>query len=193
MQTNPIFLIWLEQRLRQSTTIIAEYTLLKELKAHGLMLDYSDPQKLFNSHFILFHHLYTLQTDLAAQTGETLIIEATGIQLVSRQADIKHSVSSDIGALRDFYLDTANLHTDAATLNKWLDDFWQAFTIQDEISQAFSILSLPAGSDIKDITRRYRQLSMRHHPDRGGNSDDFQQIQKAMKVLRKFKQTSHIS
>jgi hypothetical protein len=41
----------------------------------------------------------------------------------------------------------------------------------------------------EEIERRYRGLAKRHHPDAGGDSEEFRRIQWAVEVLRRYRPT----
>ncbi|NBW57426.1 J domain-containing protein [bacterium] len=47
----------------------------------------------------------------------------------------------------------------------------------------YKILGLQEGVSDDDIRRTYKKLAMEHHPDRGGNLNQFQEIQEAYSVL----------
>lgn len=47
----------------------------------------------------------------------------------------------------------------------------------------YSILGVAPGASEDDIKRAYRTLAMKHHPDRGGDQTQFQEIQEAYSVL----------
>ena len=47
----------------------------------------------------------------------------------------------------------------------------------------YSILGIPRTASPEEIKKSYKRLSMKHHPDRGGNNDDFIKVQQAYEVL----------
>lgn len=47
----------------------------------------------------------------------------------------------------------------------------------------FATLGLKAGASDDDVRQAYRRLAMQHHPDRGGDSAEFQAIQEAYATL----------
>jgi curved DNA-binding protein len=47
----------------------------------------------------------------------------------------------------------------------------------------YEVLGLPKTANQEDIKRAYRKLASQHHPDKGGNTARFQQIQSAYDVL----------
>ena len=47
----------------------------------------------------------------------------------------------------------------------------------------YSILGVPKGSSPEEIKRAYRRLASQHHPDKGGDKTQFQEIQEAYQVL----------
>lgn len=69
-------------------------------------------------------------------------------------------------------------------MKKLLDNFWQRFGTVDEQTQALRTLKLKADASQHEITRSYRQLAARHHPDRGGNQETFIHIRQAYELLR---------
>lgn len=47
----------------------------------------------------------------------------------------------------------------------------------------YSILGVPRNASPEEIKKAYKKKSMQHHPDRGGNQDDFIKVQSAYEVL----------
>lgn len=48
----------------------------------------------------------------------------------------------------------------------------------------YSILGVPRNATEKDLKKAYKQQSMRHHPDRGGDEEKFKQINEAYSTLK---------
>ena len=58
--------------------------------------------------------------------------------------------------------------------------------IANELKEAKNILGLNSTeADIKVINRAYRDLARNHHPDVGGDLDEFKKINKAHKLIKK--------
>lgn len=51
------------------------------------------------------------------------------------------------------------------------------------MSNYYSILGLDSSASAEDIKRAYRKLASQHHPDRGGDTKKFQEIQAAYETL----------
>ena len=47
----------------------------------------------------------------------------------------------------------------------------------------YETLGVEKGSSADQIKKKYRKLSMKHHPDRGGNKETFQKINTAYQIL----------
>ena len=47
----------------------------------------------------------------------------------------------------------------------------------------YKVLGLERGVDKEEIRRAYKRMSMKHHPDKGGQEDDFKAISRAHDVL----------
>ena len=51
----------------------------------------------------------------------------------------------------------------------------------------YKILGLPNFATVEDIKKAYRQLAMKHHPDRGGDEEIMKKINTAYQVLSEKK------
>ena len=51
------------------------------------------------------------------------------------------------------------------------------------MANAYEILGVPTGASDDEIKRAYRKLAAKHHPDRGGDTAKFQEIQNAYDTL----------
>lgn len=86
--------------------------------------------------------------------------------------------------LRDYYLDLQHLDdTGAADVTALLEAFWQGMTRTDQRAEALQVLGLSDPVDDVRIQRRYRELVMRHHPDRGGETAQLQLLNTAIATL----------
>ena len=90
-----------------------------------------------------------------------------------------------VNTLNTYYLDWNNYkNTTEAIVKKLFDNFWQRFASVDEQTVALRTLKLKADASHRDITRSYRELASRHHPDKGGDKDAFIHIRQAYELLR---------
>jgi hypothetical protein len=65
-----------------------------------------------------------------------------------------------------------------------------AFTIEKRypprVVKAYQALNCPIGADLRTITKRYREASHRHHPDKGGSAATMAALNRAIHVLRDY-------
>lgn len=50
----------------------------------------------------------------------------------------------------------------------------------------FELLGIPPTATFKEVQVAYKRQAMKHHPDRGGSMERFQELTKAYKTLRKL-------
>lgn len=142
----------------------------------------NDNLTLFQSHFLLFHHLYHLQTQLWLEQQGNLEISPLKIRLSDYREGENHLQQHD--PLRDYYLNTDNLkNTTSEDIDKMLDDFWRRYLSPAERKSALHVLGLQDPVDDKTIKQSYRKLVMEHHPDRGGDKERLQSINEAIRFL----------
>jgi DnaJ-class molecular chaperone len=84
----------------------------------------------------------------------------------------------------DYYLDFANLeNTSAREVDEMLAGFYIKLNNKDKRHEALEVLGLQDPVDDRTIKQQYRRLAMEHHPDRGGDNEQLQQINSAVKIL----------
>lgn len=146
-----------------------------------------DPLSLFQLHFLLFHGLYRL-SDALLDSRRELSIEALCIRLQPRQ--VKEPGMQINDPLRNYYLDWNQwLKTNADDVTRLLDDFWRGRhqpVTEAQIQWARGILGVPEEVGMATIKRCYRRLMMRHHPDRGGDTERGAAINEAYLILNRY-------
>ncbi|MDD5241503.1 MAG: DNA-J related domain-containing protein [Sulfuricella sp.] len=144
---------------------------------------FADELTLFQCHFILFHHLYRLRDELWNKREGNLDIHCLKIALLPCPDDAGHLPAAH-DPLRDYYLDLAHLEsTGKQQVLEMLDTFWLRFARLGHRTEALAALGLADPVDDASIKRRYRELAMEHHPDRGGEMEKLQTINAAMELL----------
>lgn len=175
--------------LRAEPDGLAEHALLKRLQqAHPDDFPdtlFRDQLALFRAHFLLFHLLYRLRDTLLADGEAVLEIDPRCIRLAPSAAPAA-SAMADHDPMRDYYLDLGHLgDTTAEDIERMLGAFWVRYYAGSRRSEALAVLGLEPDADLDAAQRRYRQLAMTHHPDRGGDPARFQAIQEAIAILRR--------
>jgi len=175
--------------LQQNECGLSEYDLIQTVKeeifgenAEDL---FRDTHKLFTVHFILFHGLYLLRQELWESGLGHLEISPLNICIVPIKSG--HSLLPGMpDKLSQYYLDATNLEN---TTQKDVDDllagFWQYLLAGDDKVSAMNVLEIAEPFDDHSLTRQYRKMVMKHHPDRGGNTGKLQKINQALKVLKR--------
>jgi hypothetical protein len=169
------------------------HTLAAHLQAVELLkqLDDDPNQDLFKRNFVLMNSLYTLQSELI-EDDIYLHIDSMDIYL----ADKDQTPELDT-PLKHYYLDWQNYHTDNEEIEALLDSFWQRFSYQhcstnqpldkatiDNLCQQWQITQ---PLEEKAIRRRWRQLAIKHHPDKGNRDDtQFKQLQSEYQQLLEY-------
>lgn len=186
------------QKLESQPQGISEHTLLKHL---AVITDesgkaifenrFNSDLSLFQAHFLLFHLLYRLKLRLFAEKRHYLAISPLNIQLQGWDGSAAETFVGDganvIAAadpLATYYLDLTHLEqTDADDVDKLLNQFYQGLKGGDYRQEALETLGLADPVDHKTIKKRYRELAMQHHPDRGGDTQTLQAINQAFAKL----------
>lgn len=183
---DEIFYLLLEQ------PIWKVHTLASALSESGKIeqLD-NDPQKdLFKRNFLVMNGLYQLQAQLAPE--QHLQIASLHIELVSKQTG---NALESHDPLRDYYLDWQNFDTTSDEIDALLTDFWQRFSSfspkkgihslpQQQLLELQQAWQLPTDFSEKQLQKRWRQLALKHHPDRQGCAIEFKKIQLEYEQLK---------
>lgn len=169
---------------------LSEYELIGVLQADDHPLFdagvFDDSVTLFRAHFLLFHALYRLRETLLRERQADLHIETLRIQL-QPYADRDRGALSEPDPMRAYYLDPTHLaNTSRDDIESMLGQFWSRLYADEHRTDALSVLGLHEPVDYETIRARYRELVMRHHPDRGGDTASLQHLNEAMNVLARL-------
>lgn len=174
--------------LKSASAGLTEYELMRALRDAGVA-GFSMPAlrgdalALFQTHFILFHSLYLLRDELAGGDGERLEISPLRVVLHPPSA-LQQTMPAEPDALREYYLDLGNLHgTSRHDVTAMLGKYFERMARQDDRDEALRVLGLEQGASDAEVKRRYRELAMQHHPDRGGDTATLQAINAAVEIL----------
>lgn len=174
---------------------LSEFSLLKILEADGLVLamesDVSHDLLLFRKHFLIMNALYQLQSTLQEE-GFYLSISALHIQLIPTDSAIEPNNSTSLSQkklskadyLRDYYLDWSKFEKSSNEyVNKLLDSFWRRYLGDEHLQQAWITLELEPETPLPLVRKAYKQLARRHHPDQGGDPEQFRRVREAYELL----------
>lgn len=181
----------IRELLESAVEPCSEYELIQQLNDRGWTLPTKadDTLQIFNSHFLVFNALYQLQTEYW-QHQRFLQISALAVVLhdkaVSEESSQQLSEFSADQALREYYLDWSNLElVTEDSVSDLLDQFWQRFVKAEDEVKALGVLALEPPITFLEVKQRYRSLAMLHHPDRGGDVEQFQLLNWAFGVMQK--------
>ncbi len=142
----------------------------------------SDRLALFQQHFLLFHILYRLRDRYRKERMGELVIGALRIAIDPYRSGKEGTALND--PLREYYLELSQLAgTSEQDVEALLNGFWNRLEFSGEKSSALAVMGLEEPVEFAEVKQRYRQLAMRHHPDRGGDHDRLQELNHAMDVL----------
>ena len=179
------FLQLLEEILKKTPQGLSEFDLLEDLKEQHYFEFLSSPalpEELFQAHFLLFHALYLIQTQLLEKKSAVLEIHTLKIVMMP-YAQAEQALQQD-DQLRAYYLDLANLeNTSEDDVYQLLASFWKQMQYFENRDEALAELGLKDPVDEKTIKKEYRRLIMQHHPDRGGDTEKLQLLNGAIRKL----------
>jgi len=178
--------------VHQQAAGLSEHELIKQLQNPENPFFAPDALRdnltLFRCHFLVFHCLYQLRQELAADFE--LQISPLKIQLLPHQQAKEFNGISRHDPLADYYLDLSNLETtDREGVEDLLRDFWCKVILPDNHDQALQTLQLTAPVEWPQIKVQYRRLAKQHHPDKGGDAEIFKAVCRAFQQLKVHYQT----
>lgn len=145
----------------------------------------SDSLTLFRCHFLVMHCLYSLRQQWLTEQRGYLQISAVNIVLCpSNNNDNTHLSEHD--SLARYYLDLSELETDEETIDALLNDFWRRMVLPDHYDADLLTLELQPPVDRTTIRQQFRRLAMKHHPDKGGDSETFRRVSAAYQRLKQY-------
>ena len=167
---------------------ITAHEILKALTSYVEFSSLSNDGQLslFQRHFMVMNALYQLQQSLATETRQILEISPLHIQLYPINSPTKSEqiAQATSPALSAYYLDWSNFkNTTEENVLALLDSFLRRYSTEDQRMAAYQTLELKPSATIIEVTRRYRELAARHHPDKGGDIETFIRIRKAYETL----------
>lgn len=178
--------------LREASGSYKVHELLAELRRQELIppLPGDEQQQLFRLNFLIMNALYQLQAELHDE-GWWLVISTLDIRLEPLTPRNAGSALTRGEPLRSYYLDWQVFwQTDREEVEEveaLLGSFWRACERDEHRAEALTLFALPAGAGPDAIRRRWRELALQHHPDRGGNADTFIRLRWAWEHLKTAK------
>lgn len=163
--------------------------------------------ELFQRHFVAQRLLWELDDHLRTTTGQRIWIRGiratlvgppdlgqcgwldpdTGLLCPQSKMLCPHRGTEHPAAdsMKSYYLDPRNLGdmTDAK-LEEWMEAWTRWWGQPTEALAALETLGLPADAGPDAIKARWRELSLVHHPDRGGDPEAYKKISAAWTALK---------
>ncbi len=168
---------------------ISEHELLQHLRSLKPPLfkryELTDHLSLFRCHFWLFHVLYHIRDEFRQKEKAELYISPLNLQILPYSPSQTADAIDVPDPLREYYLDLRHLfETDSDSVDDLMKGSFARMDAQSKEEEALSVLGLTDSANWEEIRLRYRLLAQKHHPDRGGDSERFQEIQSAIEVLK---------
>ncbi len=185
---NPLIapLLALLQRADGSYKVHELMAALRQQVVIPLLAD-DEQLQLFRLNFLIMNALYQLQAELHDE-GWWLLISTLDIRLEPLAPRNAASALARGEALRSYYLDWRVFwQTDREEVEALLGSFWRACERDEHRAEALTLFALPAGAGPDAIRRRWRELALQHHPDRGGDANTFIRLRWAWEHLKTAK------
>ncbi|MFQ2125029.1 DNA-J related domain-containing protein [Aeromonas jandaei] len=183
---NPLIapLLALLQRADGSYKVHELMAALRQQVVIPLLAD-DEQLQLFRLNFLIMNALYQLQAELYEE-GWWLVISTLDIRLepLASNADAGSALVRG-EALRSYYLDWQVFwQTGREEVEALLASFWRACDGAGQREEALALFGLAMDATPEAIRRRWRELALAHHPDRGGDAETFIRIRWGWECLR---------
>jgi hypothetical protein len=167
---------------------VQEYQLLTQMQTEGFLALCADDNywvALFRKHFLLRHCLYKLN-EISAHEGRGLHLGPISIEYFeAKQSGGLPSEDISYRALADYYGDLNHwLCATEDTCRNFIDDFFKRFAIAADVEAHLAVLDLPCDAVWGVVQQRYRRLAQQHHPDKGGDTEQFLKVTRAFEALK---------
>jgi len=183
----PAILSILRRNLQSGQTgAFGIHHLLTALNSHACLqdLDKNPELDLFKKNFLMMNGLYQLQQSLWEDEGLVLNIATLNIRLSSQLESGRAALPEIMDPMREYYLNWQHYsETTAEDVIALLNAFW----LQQDIagrSEALLTLDLEPDATGEQVKQRYQRLASEHHPDKGGDPQQFMAIRQAYELLR---------
>ena len=175
--------------LQEAAASYKVHELLAALRQQGAIptLAGDEQLQLFRVNFLIMNALYQLQAELW-QEGWWLVISTLDIRLepLAKTPEASHAFALSAN-LRSYYLDWQVFwQTDREEVETLLNRFWRAYDGAGHRAEALALFELTADASQETVRRRWRELALQHHPDRGGSTQRLQSINLAMEILERY-------
>ncbi|WP_119395651.1 DNA-J related domain-containing protein [Salinibius halmophilus] len=175
---------WLFKQLQANPLTLTELDLLRAWhKEQDASVAINSSFELFQQHFEMRNALYHLREQLAGDYE----LELGLLYVRLHPASDASTKVSRMDGLASYYMNANNLTAETPdSVAAMLEGFfaqWQRYHNND-IAKAKRVLGVANEADMQTVKRQYRTLANQHHPDKGGNAEQFNKIQQAYEVLK---------
>lgn len=186
-------MVAVEHELRIADPIgISELDLIRALQSERWQLigtvNFMEPDQLYPVHFLLFHSLYRLREQLSPDR-ESLVISPLRLGIVPRAGEPRQTLPDPEDPLRAFYLDLNQYFMSNDDIQTMMDSFWSGSAMNRPDHTATHRAASTLGfeqppASFAEVKKQFRRQVMTAHPDRGGSTEDIQQLNHAFSVLK---------
>lgn len=182
----------LDVKLTGSFGEMQELALIKALQEPPYQLFSPDSLQselfMFQTHFMLYHALYKLREQWLKEQYAVIDIMLSRFVIYPYDNSPQDLPVVDNG-LRAYYLDLNNIEISQEDVESLLNSFWKRFLAGESVSleqlaEAYQHLELAENCSDIELRKRFKALSLTHHPDRGGNEEEFRLMQSAYELIK---------